>query len=63
MSCILSIALCSQHTFQAESVPASVPAEDEGVLREKIRLQVEYYLSRQNLLQVTKLWSLAQFLI
>ncbi len=29
-----------------------MPPEDEGVLREKIKGQVEYYLSRQNLLQV-----------
>lgn len=37
---------------KAESATAtSAPPEDEGVLREKIKGQVEYYLSRQNLLQ------------
>mmetsp|Transcript_31638 Transcript_31638/g.66197 ORF Transcript_31638/g.66197 Transcript_31638/m.66197 type:complete len:437 (-) Transcript_31638:397-1707(-) len=37
---------------KAESAAAaSAPPEDEGVLREKIKGQVEYYLSRQNLLQ------------
>ncbi len=40
-------------SFQAESAAAApAPPEDEGVLREKIKGQVEYYLSRQNLLQV-----------
>ena len=39
--------------FQAEPAVTSVPPEDEGALREKIRGQVEYYLSRQNLLQVS----------
>lgn len=42
-------------SFQAESAVASASSEDEGTLREKIRGQVEYYLSRQNLLQVWQL--------
>ena len=41
------------YIFQAESAAAaSATPEDEGILREKIKGQVEYYLSRQNLLQV-----------